>query len=296
VGFRAWALRADERAPREQCAGAIGIVFINDVVEETTFTAIPRIDKGVIPAPWGDGKTSFTLKIPACIVLHDFSSIIQEGATFVMCFAPKGFPGTPPEPWQVGFVMVPPQEGRSGMSKETATALMHEFLHARRKERGSEQELRASGAGTGAEEEALRGKEWLASGGGGLFDSLNPLKQLTADEIKDKKLKGAVNVDDKMRQAMLSGLEKLAGEGNASWLRNKAVEHDEWWRARAREQQAALRDYLPEALASMEIAAASPLKEKGQFDGIKKVFRPSSQPYTPAHPGPVSAKRVLFFS
>ena len=254
-------------------------MFINDVAEETKFTAIPRIDKGVIPAPWGDGKTSFTLKIPACMVMHDFSSIIQEGATFVMCFAPKGFPGTPPEPWQVGFVMVPPQEGRSGMSKETATALMHEFLHARREERDSEQELRASGAGAGAGAEggALRGKEWLASGGGGLFDSLNPLKQLTADEIKDKKLKEAVNVDDKMRQAMLSGLQKLAGEGNTSWLRKKAVEHDEWLRARAREQQAALRDYLPEALASVEIAADSPLKERGQFDGIKKVLRPPSQ-------------------
>ncbi|KAJ1483954.1 hypothetical protein T484DRAFT_1798279, partial [Baffinella frigidus] len=209
----------------------------------------------------------FKPTIPACI----------EGATFVMCFAPRNFPGTPPDPWQVGFMLVPPQEGRgASMSKASANELMLQFLNARRTERTEEetQDRKEKISRQKKSSAELDGKEFF---GGSILDSLNPLKQLMPGDLKDKKMQlmpgdlkdkkmqlmpgdlkdnkmqGHLDVDDKMKQSIVTGLEKLAGVDNASWFRKKA----------------ALLPYLPASLASVEISTTSHLAEKPLETGKK---------------------------
>ncbi|KAJ1483953.1 hypothetical protein T484DRAFT_1798278 [Baffinella frigidus] len=47
-----------------QNAGAIGVVFINDIPQDKSFTAIPRVDSGAIQAPWGDGTQARVVADP----------------------------------------------------------------------------------------------------------------------------------------------------------------------------------------------------------------------------------------
>jgi hypothetical protein len=86
----------------------------------------------------------------------------------------------------VGFVCVPPQESKVGLSKTKADALMAEFFAERKKEREEEGAMLKHIKETGEDqaEKVLQGREFY---GGNFFDSLNPLKQVKeTDGVDDK--------------------------------------------------------------------------------------------------------------
>ena len=121
-----------------QLAGAKAMIIV-DYDPKGKFDAMPRVDEGVVgygvlPNP---PNVSIKAEIPTVLILNRHASSVQEGAEHILAFAPPGFPGVP-FGWKVGFVCVPPQESKVGMSKSKADALMAEFFAERKKERVEE--------------------------------------------------------------------------------------------------------------------------------------------------------------
>ena len=162
-----------------QLAGAKAVIFV-DYDPAGKFDAMPRVDEGVVrygvrPTP---PDVEIKCHIPTVLILNKHTSSLQEGAVHLIAFAPPGFPGIP-YGWKVGFVCVPPQESKVGLSKTKADALMAEFFAERKKERLEEGQIlrEVKEAGTDQAEEVLKSREFY---GGNFLDSLNPLKQVLA--------------------------------------------------------------------------------------------------------------------
>jgi hypothetical protein len=160
-----------------QLAGAKAMIIV-DYDPKGKFDAMPRVDEGVVgygvlPNP---PNVFIKAEIPTVLILNRHASSVQEGAEHILAFAPPGFPGVP-FGWKVGFVCVPPQESKVGMSKSKADALMAEFFAERKKERVEETQLLKSHKESGLDqaESVLKSREFY---GGNFFDSLNPLKQV----------------------------------------------------------------------------------------------------------------------
>ena len=131
-------------------------------------------------------------------------SCLQEGAQHIIAFAPPGFPGIP-YGWKVGFVCVPPQESKVGLSKTKADALMAEFFAERKKERLEEEELlkKEKSSGEDVAEKVLKSREFY---GGNFLDSLNPLKQVKETD----------GVDDAVRSSGTTRSSSSATDTNTS--------------------------------------------------------------------------------
>ena len=180
-----------------QEAGAKAVVFV-DYDPNGKFDAMPRVDEGLVtygvrPVP---ADVQVKARIPCALVLNRHTTALQEGAQHVLAFAPPDFPGVP-YGWKVGFVCVPPQESKVGLSKAKADVLMAEFFAERKKERFEEGQMLKDDKDSGKDqaEEALKGREFY---GGNFFDSLNPLKQV----------RETANVDDKVRVTMLNSVRR----------------------------------------------------------------------------------------
>ncbi len=124
------------RTYHAQLAGAKAVVFV-DYDPNGKFDAMPRIDEGVVQ--YGMRPTPADVDIRASIpaVLDRHTSQLQEVAQHIVAFAPPGFPGIS-FGRKVGFLCVPPQESKLGLSKTKAGALMAEFFAERKKEREEE--------------------------------------------------------------------------------------------------------------------------------------------------------------
>ena len=188
-----------------QQAGAKAVVFV-DYDPNGKFDAMPRIDEGVVqygvrPSP---PDVDIRAQIPTVLVLNRHTATLQEGALHVLAFAPPGFPGIP-YGWKVGFVCVPPQESKVGLSKDKADALMAEFFAERKKERLEEGQLLKDIKDSGEDqaEKGLKSREFY---GGNFFDSLNPLKQVKETD----------GVDDKVRNSVIINMQRVTGVNDAN--------------------------------------------------------------------------------
>uniref|UniRef100_A0A7S0EEF0 PA domain-containing protein n=1 Tax=Hanusia phi TaxID=3032 RepID=A0A7S0EEF0_9CRYP len=195
-----------------QQAGAVGVIFI-DVESNVAFTTIPRVDEGDVVYPADlEGKyppARLRAKIPCCIMLKRDSGIIQEGAVHVITFAPLGFAVDPRlKEFKIGFVVVPKQENKAGLSKSKATALMSEFFEARKKERLEEEKLLLDEKSDTKGDQLLQ-KEW---GNSNFLDSLNPLKQVKATS----------RTDEAVAASIMQKLVSFAGEENVKKMKEYA--------------------------------------------------------------------------
>ncbi|EKX51121.1 hypothetical protein GUITHDRAFT_134637 [Guillardia theta CCMP2712] len=195
-----------------QQAGAVGVIFI-DLEGIDAFTLIPRVDEGELAYPPDlQGKyppARLRAKIPCCLMLKRDSGIIQEGAVHVITFAPPGFAVDPRfKNYKIGFVIVPKQENKAGLSKSKATALMSEFFEARKKERIEEEKLLLNEKSDKKEDQLLQ-KEW---GNSNFLDSLNPLKQVQATS----------KTDEAVAASILKKLVSFAGEDNVKKMKEYA--------------------------------------------------------------------------
>ena len=196
-----------------QQAGAKAVIFV-DYDPNGKFDAMPRIDEGIVqygvrPTP---PDVDVKARIPSVLVLNRHTATLQEGAHHVLAFAPPGFPGIP-YGWKVGFICVPPQESKVGLSKATADALMQEFFNERKKERQEEGQLLKDNKEKGEDlaEKVLKSREFY---GGNFFDSLNPLKQ-----VKDTD-----GVDDMVRNSVISNMKGLVRQAGVSDARLKDMQ------------------------------------------------------------------------
>ena len=183
-----------------ELAGAKAVVFV-DYDPNGRFDAMPRIDQGVVqygvrPTP---ADVDIKVHIPSVLVLNRHTTSLQEGAQHIIAFAPPGFPGIP-YGWKVGFVCVPPQESKIGLSKSKADTLMAEFFAERKKERIEEGQMLKDSKDSGLDqaEEVLKAREFY---GGNFFDSMNPLKQVKETD----------GVDDKVRDKVIAGMQQITG-------------------------------------------------------------------------------------
>jgi hypothetical protein len=218
-----------------QIAGAKAVVFV-DYDPNGKFDAMPRCDEGVVQYGVRSDPPDIAVKalVPTVLVLNRHTSALQEGAEHILAFAPPGFPGIP-YGWKVGFVCVPPQESKIGLSKTKADALMAEFFAERKKERLEESQLLKEVKETGVDqaETALKSREFY---GGNFFDSLNPLKQVKETD----------GVDDKVRDSVLANMQRYTGlsreEMSIQSLRSKLEQYSQ-------DMQAKMQAQMPQGLA-----------------------------------------------
>ena len=119
-----------------QEAGAVGVVVVD---WENRFGTAPGASNGPI---W-EGGPVLEMKIPVLVTPASMAGALQEGAIHTMLLMKKQPPGMGKKGNGrfIGFVVCERQESKRTMSKESAEALMTEFLSQRRGEREKESTL-----------------------------------------------------------------------------------------------------------------------------------------------------------